>query len=312
MTATLTELQDITAAAIIDARGTACPGPLLEAKKGMADGRHRRHDRDLVDRSGDQDRHRRLVGQGRARVPRLARRRGLRPRLRHPPQVDRPAGGAAGTPAPPGLTSGAADAMTAADQQPARAGSSSRGSSCSRRTPSRIRASTSPAAPTCTTRRACNVIPLPCTSGIRPSWILHAFDGGLRRRVRRHRRRGVRVPPRLREALEQDRPDRPDGAQGARAGPEPAPRRGDLLRLRGAVHQAHDDVLRGARRDGPGERRVTDDDRQPAPPATRPQPSTTTSSSSAPASAAWSPPSSSATWATGSCSSRRRPRSAGR
>ena len=36
MTATLTELQDITAASIVDARGTACPGPLLEAKKGMA------------------------------------------------------------------------------------------------------------------------------------------------------------------------------------------------------------------------------------------------------------------------------------
>jgi len=36
MTATQTELQDITGAIVIDARGTACPGPLLEAKKGMA------------------------------------------------------------------------------------------------------------------------------------------------------------------------------------------------------------------------------------------------------------------------------------
>ena len=36
MTATLTELQSITGATVIDARGTACPGPLLEAKKGMA------------------------------------------------------------------------------------------------------------------------------------------------------------------------------------------------------------------------------------------------------------------------------------
>lgn len=35
--ATLTdnELEGITAAKVIDARGAACPGPLLEAKKGM-------------------------------------------------------------------------------------------------------------------------------------------------------------------------------------------------------------------------------------------------------------------------------------
>ena len=36
MTATATELETLTAARIIDARGAACPGPLLEAKKGMA------------------------------------------------------------------------------------------------------------------------------------------------------------------------------------------------------------------------------------------------------------------------------------
>lgn len=35
MTATMTELESITAAKVIDARGAACPGPLLEAKKGM-------------------------------------------------------------------------------------------------------------------------------------------------------------------------------------------------------------------------------------------------------------------------------------
>jgi tRNA 2-thiouridine synthesizing protein A len=35
MTATAIELQSITAASVIDARGAACPGPLLEAKKGM-------------------------------------------------------------------------------------------------------------------------------------------------------------------------------------------------------------------------------------------------------------------------------------
>ena len=36
MTATLADLEAITDATVVDARGTACPGPLLEAKKGMA------------------------------------------------------------------------------------------------------------------------------------------------------------------------------------------------------------------------------------------------------------------------------------
>jgi TusA-related sulfurtransferase len=36
MTATLEELQAIEAEKIVDARGSACPGPLLEAKKGMS------------------------------------------------------------------------------------------------------------------------------------------------------------------------------------------------------------------------------------------------------------------------------------
>jgi TusA-related sulfurtransferase len=35
MTTTAIELDAITAAKVIDARGAACPGPLLEAKKGM-------------------------------------------------------------------------------------------------------------------------------------------------------------------------------------------------------------------------------------------------------------------------------------
>jgi TusA-related sulfurtransferase len=37
MAATLTasELETLTAAKVVDARGSACPGPLLEAKKGM-------------------------------------------------------------------------------------------------------------------------------------------------------------------------------------------------------------------------------------------------------------------------------------
>ena len=36
MTTTVAELEIIQAAEVIDARGSACPGPLLEAKKGMA------------------------------------------------------------------------------------------------------------------------------------------------------------------------------------------------------------------------------------------------------------------------------------
>jgi len=35
MTATATELETLTAAKVVDARGSACPGPLLEAKKSM-------------------------------------------------------------------------------------------------------------------------------------------------------------------------------------------------------------------------------------------------------------------------------------
>lgn len=36
VTLTPVDLETITAAKVIDARGAACPGPLLEAKKGMA------------------------------------------------------------------------------------------------------------------------------------------------------------------------------------------------------------------------------------------------------------------------------------
>jgi TusA-related sulfurtransferase len=35
MTATATELETMTSAKVVDARGSACPGPLLEAKKSM-------------------------------------------------------------------------------------------------------------------------------------------------------------------------------------------------------------------------------------------------------------------------------------
>jgi tRNA 2-thiouridine synthesizing protein A len=36
MTETLVDLETITATRTVDARGAACPGPLLEARKGMA------------------------------------------------------------------------------------------------------------------------------------------------------------------------------------------------------------------------------------------------------------------------------------
>lgn len=35
MTVANVELEQLTAAKVVDARGSACPGPLLEAKKGM-------------------------------------------------------------------------------------------------------------------------------------------------------------------------------------------------------------------------------------------------------------------------------------
>jgi tRNA 2-thiouridine synthesizing protein A len=35
MTATTAELETMTTATVVDARGSACPGPLLEAKKSM-------------------------------------------------------------------------------------------------------------------------------------------------------------------------------------------------------------------------------------------------------------------------------------
>ena len=35
MSSTTTELNDVKAAKVVDARGSACPGPLLEAKKGI-------------------------------------------------------------------------------------------------------------------------------------------------------------------------------------------------------------------------------------------------------------------------------------
>ena len=80
MTATLTELETITAAKIVDARGAACPGPLLEAKKGMGTVPVGSVIEIWSTDPGDQDRHRRLVGQGRPRVPRRPERRRLRPR----------------------------------------------------------------------------------------------------------------------------------------------------------------------------------------------------------------------------------------
>ena len=144
------------------------------------------------------------------------------------------------------------------------------------------------------------VISLPCTSGIRPSWILACDRSRVRRRVHRLGRRRVRLSPRLRQArvaimagaqamLRHEGHDAAAPADG-----------GDLLGLRRAVHEARQAVRGGAR---------SSSARAASEVMTR---WTTTSWSSAAASAAWNPPSSSATWATRSCSSRRRPASAGR
>ena len=75
--------------------------------------------------------------------------------------------------------------------------------------------------------------------------------GRLRRRVRRLRRRRVRLPPRLRQALVGDHGQRP--GHPARAGHRPpAPAHGgDLLGLLRAIHEARPGVLGGARRARP-------------------------------------------------------------
>ena len=44
------ELEDITPDAVADARGSACPGPLLEAKKSIGIGERGRRRRDPLER----------------------------------------------------------------------------------------------------------------------------------------------------------------------------------------------------------------------------------------------------------------------
>ncbi len=65
-----TDLMALESAKVVDARGSACPGPLLEAKKAHEHGPGRAGHRDLVERPGDQERHRGLVGEGRPHLPR--------------------------------------------------------------------------------------------------------------------------------------------------------------------------------------------------------------------------------------------------
>ena len=55
MTATTAELETMTTAKVVDARGSACPGPLLEAKKSMGTVPVGLRHRDLVHRPGHQD-----------------------------------------------------------------------------------------------------------------------------------------------------------------------------------------------------------------------------------------------------------------
>ena len=179
-----------------------------------------------------------------------------------------------------------------------------RGSSCSRRTTSRDPGIDLAGSSHMHYPPGVGSIGLPCTSGIRPRWIVHALQSRLRRRLRRLGRRRVRVPPGLRGALGADRGRGAGADPGARDRCQAAAHGGDLLGLRRAIHEARAGLLgrtaparsrRGAER--PPRRKL----------ATRPAPAapTTTSSSSAAASAGWNPRSSSATWATRSCSSRR-------
>ena len=164
------------AAKVVDARGTACPGPLLEAKKGMG----------TVpvgpsSRSGRATRAPRTTsGPGRPRsatTSSAARRRRLRPRLRAPPEVEsgRPDGRRAirGRPRQEHRPMTTLVAGEASEQGP-----SSPGSSSSRPTTSRTRASTSPGARTWTTRRASSSSACPARAGSSPSWILHAIEPG--------------------------------------------------------------------------------------------------------------------------------------
>jgi coenzyme F420-reducing hydrogenase delta subunit len=138
------------------------------------------------------------------------------------------------------------------------------------------------------------VISMPCTSGIRPSWILHAIkqgfdgvfiasDGDECAYLPDCAERASRIMAEAQTLLK---------AEGFAAAPEDG---GHLLGLRRELRQAHDQFSEGADR---------------ARPSRGAKPWTTTRSSSAAASPAWSRPSSSATWATRSCSSRRRPASA--
>ena len=124
-----------------------------------------------------------------------------------------------------------------------------RGLACSssRRTRSPTRGSTSRAARTCTTRPSVVVISLPCTSGIKPAWILHALEQGFDGVFIASDGDECALPVRLRAALVADR-RRGAGAAGRSTGIDGAAAEDgrDLLGLRRAVHEARPRLRRGA------------------------------------------------------------------
>ena len=82
-----TDLLALESAKVVDARGSACPGPLLEAKKAMNTVQIGQTIEIWSSDPGHQDRHRRLVGEGRPHVPRDRAGRGLRAHVRGAPEV---------------------------------------------------------------------------------------------------------------------------------------------------------------------------------------------------------------------------------
>ena len=135
-----TDLLALESAKVVDARGSACPGPLLEAKKAMNTvpiGQPSRSGRAIPPPRPTSGPGR----QGRPHVPRRPCRARGTSALRRPPEVATRAGDAG--------PEGAAAMTTLAPERPRRrSGRSFRASSSSRPTTSPIRASTWPAART--------------------------------------------------------------------------------------------------------------------------------------------------------------------
>ena len=88
-TETMPDPQSITADRIVDARGSACPGPLLEAKKGIGSVSIGQVLEIWSSRSGHEDGYRGLVGEGGSHLPWGPARRRVRARVRAPAEVGR-------------------------------------------------------------------------------------------------------------------------------------------------------------------------------------------------------------------------------